>query len=259
MTTDFKSKSFKRPKLSDSVFEEFLTMLRDGRLEPGQRLPAERELAESFGVSRATVRDAVQRLALLGYLDVRQGDGTVVTSPDETAIARPFRSLLLAEPHLVWDLLEFRRMLEPEAARFAAQRRSDDDLATLDASLERQAALVVRGASLASEDEVFHRTIIGAAHNAVVVRVLETMRVLLSTLRTNVLAGADPELTLRHHTAVVEAIHAGDDSGAYDAMTTHLDWVVSTARRIQAENDAVERDGVDSDVTEPEATLVSEV
>jgi len=242
VTTDFKSKSFKRPKLSDSVFEEFLTMLRDGRLEPGQRLPAERDLAESFGVSRATVRDAVQRLALLGYLDVRQGDGTLVTSPDEKAIARPFRSLLLAEPHLVWDLLEFRRMLEPEAARFAAQRRSDDDLATLHSSLERQAALVERGASLASEDEVFHRTIIAAAHNAVVMRVLETMRVLLATLRTNVLAGVEPSLTLHHHQTIVAAIRSGDDTAAYDAMSVHLDWVIATARRLQAETDTTEPD-----------------
>lgn len=244
MANDLTTRNFKRPKLSDSVFDEFLTMLRDGRLAPGQRLPPERDLAASFGVSRATVRSAVQRLALLGYLDVRQGDGTVVTAPDENAIALPFHNLLMAEPHLVWDLLEFRRMLEPEAARFAAQRRTESDIRTLEACLERQTTVIDRGTSLAVEDEVFHGAIIEVARNAIVVRLLETLRALLSTLRTNVLAGVEPARTYEHHRSIVAAIRDGDDVGAYEAMAAHLDWVVATARRVQAER---------AEVAEPDA------
>lgn len=232
------TKSFKRPKLADSVFDEFLAMMRDGRLRPEQRLPAERDLAISFGVSRATVRSAVQRLALLGYLDVRQGDGTVVISPDENAIAQPFHSLLMAEPHLAWDLLDFRRMLEPEAARFAAQRRSDVDVLALEKCLERQAIAVSRGESLAKEDEVFHASIIEIARNGIVVRLLDVLRVLLSSLRTNVLAGVEPARTLDQHRLIVDSIREGNDVGAYQAMVAHLDWVVATARRLEFEHSA---------------------
>src|SRR5690625_5250925 len=103
-----------------------LEMIRDGVLKRGLRLPPERQLAEAFGVSRATLRDAVGRLQLLGYLEVRQGDGTIVRMPDGATLSLPFRNLLLSHAHLGEDLLEFRLLLEPEVAALAAQRCPPD-------------------------------------------------------------------------------------------------------------------------------------
>lgn len=226
----FAIKSLKRPKLADSVYEEFIAMLRDGRLTPGQRLPSERELATSFGVSRSTVRDAVQRLSLLGYVDVRQGDGTIVKAPDEAALAKPFRNLLLTEPHSVWDLLSFRRMLEPEVARFAAQNCTSSDRAVLEACLDRQRSAVGLGAHLGLEDTVFHQEIVRIARNTIVLRMLDTLHELMKELRSTVLAGSQPPLTLHHHNEIAEAIWTNDPESAGLAMARHLDWVIDTAK-----------------------------
>lgn len=226
----FSAKSLKRPKLADSVYEVFIAMLREGRLTPGQRLPSERELATLFGVSRSTVRNAVQRLSLLGYVDVRQGDGTIVKAPGRDALAKPFRNLLLAEPHSVWDLLYFRRMLEPEVARFAAQHCTPSDRRVLEACLDRQRSTVDLGAHLGLEDTVFHQEIVRISRNTIVLRMLDTLHELMKELRTTVLAGSQPPLTLHHHYEIAEAIWTNDPERAGLAMARHLDWVVDTAK-----------------------------
>jgi GntR family transcriptional repressor for pyruvate dehydrogenase complex len=110
----------KRPKLHDMVLEELLAMIRRGDLAAGERLPPEPALSEQFGISRGTFRAATQELSKLGYVEVRQGDGSYLRNPDKDILAQPFRALLAGEPHLASESLQFRRSLEPEVAKRAA-------------------------------------------------------------------------------------------------------------------------------------------
>lgn len=215
----------KRSKLSDEVVARLMRMIRDGQLRPGDRLPAERQLAQSFQVSRASLRDAIRHLEILGYLEVRQGDGTVVRLPDAATLSQPFQGLLEGRPQAASDLLEFRRMLEPQVASLAAARCTPRHAEQLDAAIEAQRARVERGERLGIEDVEFHQLIAGIAGNATVLQVIETLRSLLEEMRVKHLAGDKPALGYEQHAAIAHAIQEGDGEAAAAAMREHLSAV----------------------------------
>lgn len=212
----------KRQKLTESVTEELLAVIRRSRLRPGERLPGERLLAEQMGVSRASLRDAIARLEVLGHLEARQGDGLYVREPSAANLTQPFQGILSRHPQGVQDLLEFRQMIEPEVAALAALRASDEQIEQLWASLRQQEQTVALGERLAPGDLAFHHLIAQIAGNGVVVLVLETMQHLLQQLREQALRGNKPSATLNEHTAIVQAIAARSPEQARAAMTTHL-------------------------------------
>ncbi|THF87008.1 FadR family transcriptional regulator [Deinococcus sp. KSM4-11] len=219
----------KRQKLTESVAEELLSLIVRGGFPPGHRLPAERVLAEQMGVSRASVRDAVARLEALGHVGVRQGDGIYVLAPSAATLSQPFRGLLTRLPQTARDLLEFRRMLEPEVAALAAQRVTDTQEDDLWISVDAQVGAARRGIKLVAEDLHFHALIARIAGNGVVTLVLDTLQELLHDLRQRDLPGDLPDLTIRDHRAVVQAIASRDPVAAHAAMAAHLDTVIQTA------------------------------
>ncbi len=221
----------KHVKVADTVAAELQEWLRSGDLPPGARLPAERDLATRLGVSRTSLRDAVRRLELLGHLEVRQGDGTYVRTPDTDTLSQPFRDLVSAWPHRAADLLEFRLLLEPEVAALAAARLTPEGTAELQASLERQRRLGPDSPRLTREDVQFHEVIARLAGNTVVLRVLGTLRAVLSDLRTFTLPAARLERTVRDHERIAAALLSGNPDAARQAMRDHLQDVTETYHR----------------------------
>lgn len=212
----------KRSKLSDEVFSRLLQMIRAEQLKPGDRLPPERQLAQSFDVSRASLRDAIRQLEMLGYVDVRQGDGTIVRLPDGATVSQPFRSLLSGHPHLAVDLLEFRYLIEPQAAALAAQRCTPELAQRLEASLALQQELAGRGERLNRQDLEFHQLVAHIAGNITLLQVIEALQSLLQELRDQHLTGDRPLLGVEQHTAIARAIIRGDGAAAKAAMVEHL-------------------------------------
>ncbi|MFC4455463.1 FadR/GntR family transcriptional regulator [Deinococcus sonorensis] len=221
----------KAVKIADQVVETLQDWFRTGDLTPGMRLPPERELAARLGVSRTSLRDALRQLELLGYLDARQGNGTYVRQPDGEAMSQPFRTLVRALPQNATDLLEFRRLLEPEVAALAAERLTARGRAALQASLQRQRALPDHSALLGREDARFHDVLAQEAGNTVVLRVLETLRDLLSDVRAISLPAAGSSRTVDDHERIIQAVLAQDRDGARQAMRAHLDDVAQTYAR----------------------------
>jgi GntR family transcriptional repressor for pyruvate dehydrogenase complex len=205
-------------------------MIRQGDFVYGQKLPAERELIELFAVSRSTIRDAIQKLSVLGYVEVRQGDGTMVRMPDRDTLAQPFKNLLVSEPHLSDDLLMFRRLLEPEVSRLAAEHCTKDDAEILSKCLTRQSKVAGNKDHFSREDYVFHQEIAKISRNTVVLHQLDTLHALLIELRQTVLAVSQPRLTLKHHANIADAIINHEAERARIAMIEHLDWVISASR-----------------------------
>jgi GntR family transcriptional regulator, transcriptional repressor for pyruvate dehydrogenase complex len=221
-------KPVKHVKIADQVADELQDWFRSGELTPGMRLPPERELAARFGVSRTSLRDALRRLELLGYLDARQGDGTYVRVPDGHALSQPFRTLVNVLPQNAGDLLEFRSLLEPEVAALAAQRLTPAGRRALEESLARQQALSDHSPRLGREDARFHDTLAQVAGNTVVLRVLETLRDLLHDVRTIMVPAAGARRTVGEHERIVQAVLAQDRDGARQAMKEHLADVTRT-------------------------------
>ncbi len=212
----------KRTKLADEVVAHLLRMIREGTLGPGDRLPPERQLAQRFQVSRASLRDAIRHLELLGFVDVRQGDGSVIRLPDAETLSQPFLGLLAGHPQAAHDLLEFRRILEPQVAALAARRCTSAQAALLEAAVARQRQRVEGGGRLGVEDVAFHQLIATIARNATVLAVVDTLRHLLEDLRVVHLIGDQPRLGLQQHERIADAIARGDPDDAAVAMRDHL-------------------------------------
>ena len=225
--------TIKRRKVSDDVKDALLAMMREGELAVGDRLPPERDLAGRFGVSRTTLRDAIRELALLGYLDVRQGDGTAVRRPGADTLAAPFRTLLRGTPQRAGDLIQFRRLLEPEVAVLAAQRCEDEHAAGLREALAHQRRLVERGQPLLDEDLGFHRLIARVAGNLTVLDVMDTLQSMLRELRSRMLTADQPVLAVDQHQAIADAIIGGDAEAARAAVLIHLEAVERSIVRDQ--------------------------
>lgn len=223
-------KPVKHVKIADQVTDELQEWFRSGELTPGMRLPPERQLATRFGVSRTSLRDALRRLELLGYLDARQGDGTYVRVPGAEAVSQPFRNLVSTLPQNAADLLEFRTLLEPEVAALAAAHLTPESRQELTRSLERQQALSDQSPRLIREDALFHDALARAAGNTVVLRVLETLRDLLHDVRTISLPAAGSSRTVSEHGRIVQAVLAQDQNAARQAMREHLEDVAQTYR-----------------------------
>lgn len=157
-------------RISDAVAAELETRILEGALKPGDRLPAERELSVEMGVSRPSLREAIHKLVNKGLLTTRHGGGTFVTDRLEAPFVDPWKEMLSAHPNLQGDMLEFRYLLEGEAAALAAERATDLDIERLDAAFAAMSAAYARNDIPESvrTDVVFHQTIAEAAHNVVI-------------------------------------------------------------------------------------------
>jgi len=241
-TTD--DPSFRRitpQRVSDRVAEEIMRLISTGQLVPGQRLPGERELAVRMGVSRVSVRAALQQLKAQGLVSSVQGGGTRVKS-SAVELDRPLTELLRTNRENLHDLAEIRAILEVWAARRAATHATTEDLARLDQLLaamnDAQRARVYK----AEDDVRFHLAVAQASHSAVYIHLLSVIRDILTTMleyhRYELFSAPDDDLMVNtQHRAVVEAIRNRSPEAAAQAMRKHLTFVLdhyNEARERQA-------------------------
>lgn len=217
--------------VTDEAIDKIKRLIVSGKLRPGDRMPPEAELANKLGLSRNSLREAVRALTLLRVLDVRQGDGTYVSSlePHDLLDVMGFVVDLLHDRTSL-ELIEVRRMLEPEATALAAARITD---ATLDRLQElmvrmRQAKAVEQ---LVEADAAFHDLIVQTTNNTVLISMLRSLAT--RTLHARRYRGIvdDCALTQTHagHAAIYRALRAHDPSLARAAALTHVantqDWL----------------------------------
>ena len=212
------------PSVTDEAIAKIRDMIVSGRWRPGERLPREADLAVQLGLSRSSLREAVRALSLVRVLEVRQGDGTYVSSlePDLLLETTAFVTHLLQD-HTVLELFEVRRLLEPAAAAMAAVRMDEDARARLRAELDRMRA--AEGVEeLVEADMAFHAEIAAAAGNAVLRSLLDglaarTMRVRLWRGQADARAIAD---TLADHVRIHDAIASRDPELSRAAAAAHI-------------------------------------
>ena len=209
----------RRTNLIDQAVGRLRKQITSGAWPVGTRIPPEPELTELIGVGRNTVREAVQSLVHAGMLERRQGSGTYVISDSElgTAMGRQ-----IAGAHQR-DVLEVRRCLEVEAARLAAERRTDAQLATLTELHDLRAAAYATGdLDAATEaDLAFHRRIAEAAGNPVLLAIYETLLdAVVANIRFNFEHPAEEHDVA--HTALLDAIAAGDAAKAMTEIDDYL-------------------------------------
>ncbi len=197
--------------LVDIALEQIRLRIDDGTWPLGQRLPPEPELAESLGISRNTVREAVRVLTFSGVLEVRQGDGTYVR-----ACANPLDTMLVLARSSVEQALEARGIIEVEASRLAAGRRTDADIQALREALE--ASAVRHGGALDDyivHDLIFHQRVVDSAHNPVLSELYRYFsQVIRAGLERTIGDPSRPQPSFELHRDLLDAIERGDADAA---------------------------------------------
>jgi GntR family transcriptional repressor for pyruvate dehydrogenase complex len=219
-------------RLADTVAAELEKRILEGSLKPGDRLAAERNLALDLGVSRPSLREAIQKLVSKGLLSTRHGGGTVVTDRLEAHFADPWQDLIKGHPLLHRDLLEFRQMLESEAAQLAADRATDIDIKTLDA-VYAKLEQVYAGDDLSAcidADVEFHQVVAEAAHNVLIAHLSASlMRVIHGHVSENLEhLRARPQRwdqLQSQHRAIWQAIRENKPQQAAQAARDHIEFV----------------------------------
>jgi GntR family transcriptional repressor for pyruvate dehydrogenase complex len=222
-------------KLSQAVVRQIEGLILRGILRPGERLPAERDLAERMGVSRPSLREAVSDLQERGLLTTRAGAGIYVAEVLGSAFSPALIDLFRSHDTAVADYVTFRRDMEGLAAERAARLGSDTDLKVIDTLFcKMEAAHAKRDPSDESElDAHFHLAIIEASHNVIM---LHMMRSMYDLLREGVFYNRQAmfrqrttrDQLLDQHRAINSAIQARDPAGARSAIEAHLDYVRAT-------------------------------
>ncbi len=223
------------PRISDAVASTLERRILEGSLKSGDRLPPERELAIELGVSRPSLREAIQKLASKGMVTSRQGGGTYVTDALESTFFDPWQEMMGSYPNLREDMLEFRRMLEGQAAEWAAERATDADLQRLDQSfLALQASFESDDTARRSDADIaFHQAVGDASHNVLLGHLSAALlRLMHDNIRLNLgelkMVPAASRLLMSQHAAIHSAVRERKPQAARSAAETHIDFVRET-------------------------------
>ncbi|MEP2470165.1 MULTISPECIES: FadR/GntR family transcriptional regulator [Roseobacteraceae] len=215
-----------RPKLSERVADQLRERIQKGELALGEQLPTESALVEQFGVSRTVIREAISSLRVDGLVKAHQGRGVFVC---EDISQQPFRlcSKDLSEKDHMVQAMELRMCMEVTNAELAAARRTDPDIQSMEAALNRQHAAHLSGALGQTEDFAFHLAIANATQNSYMVDFLRFLGPYI--IPANAMHQMDPkelpayQNSLRaEHWAIAAAIKDGDATAAGEEMRSHL-------------------------------------
>ena len=233
--------------LKELVVRRLRTLIDDGTLRPGDRLPSERELAEQLRVSRGTVREAVQFLTALGLLEIRHGSGTFVRQPlaDPQELRNEWRDWIARHTDTIHDLLEVRMGLESFAAELAVERASDVALEHMAAAIG-QMENAVEGedlTALVQSDVCFHGALCEATRNRALAELAHEIgnRLLQERAATWGLPGR-AALSLIQHREIYQAVRGGDANSAHRFVLAHLRSVLEDVEGLLANRPSSERE-----------------
>ena len=219
-------------KLSSAVVRQIEELILRGILRPGERLPAERELAERLGVSRPSLRDAVAQLQSAGLLSTKAGAGIYVADVLGSAFSPALVDLFARHEEAVFDYLSFRRDMEGLAAERAARLGSDTDLAVVAAVFAKmESAHDARSSEQEAQlDAQFHLAIIEASHNVVMLHMMRSMYDLLQggvfyNRQIMFKQRTSRSALLDQHRTINEALQARDPAAARAAVEAHMEYI----------------------------------
>lgn len=218
--------TFDKEPLWQMIARRLMTLLKEKQLKAGDKLPPERELAAMMQVSRPSLREGLRALSMMNVLEIRQGDGTYVTSLDPELLVEQLSLVLALDDSTLLQLFEARKIIEVGIIGLAAKRITDDDIGDLKANLARSEQAVVDPTTFLEVDVDLHKKITEIAQNPILTRIFDSVNQLgrASRTRTTELDGIR-EQSLEDHKAIVAALEAKDSDAAQAAMLQHLNNV----------------------------------
>lgn len=230
-------KAVQTSRLYEQIVRQIEESVLKGSLKEGDQLPAERELAQQFGVSRTAVREAIKTLHEKGLVEALPGRGTFVTNGTSNSMRQSLdRILKSGQPDGAAYLVEFREILEPEIAALAAIRASEQDIAAMRESVRVMDAAQRDAAAFIEADLDFHLSLAEAAANPLILSLIDSIVGLLREQRMQIFyVDGGPKFGQIHHKRILEAIERRDPQGAREAMRAHLQQVREDSRNTKGE------------------------
>jgi GntR family transcriptional repressor for pyruvate dehydrogenase complex len=229
-------KAVRKKRAYEDIVQQIRQLIEKGKLKREDRLPTERELSETFKVSRATVREAIFSLETINLVQRRQGDGTYVIASSEEALVQPLAMSLFHEKDDIIDIFSLRKIIEPEVAQLASQNRTIEELNELEEILKGQDEEVAGGLNPIQRNADFHRLLAQMAKNRVLERLLLALFDLLGKTRERYLQTEERKhKSLQGHHEILNAIRNGNGPAARQVMRRHLEGVEDTLFRKRKE------------------------
>jgi GntR family transcriptional regulator, transcriptional repressor for pyruvate dehydrogenase complex len=220
-------RAVEKKRAYEDIVHQVRTLIEDGKLKRGDQLPSERELTETFKVSRTTVREAIRTLESMKLLQCRQGNGTYVLASSEEALIQPLAAALFNANDDIRDIFYIRKIIEPHVAHLAAENATPQEIEELEKILNEQEVCIGRGESVLETNSLFHNHLAGAAKNRVMERLLLALIDLLHQSREEYLMEDErdkrAERSLEGHKKILTAIKKGDCDVALKSMLQHLE------------------------------------
>ena len=222
-------KAVEKKRAYEGIVKQILGLIEKGKLKRGDQLPVERELSETFKVSRATVREAIFSLESMKLVQRRQGDGTYVIASSEEALVQPLAAALFHEKDDIIDIFFIRKIVEPEVAQLASEQATPEEVSELEEILKEQERELRDGGNPVQTDAEFHHVLARMAKNRVLERLLLALVDLMGKTREKYLQTEErKEKSLQGHQAILAAIRNGNGKAARQAMRRHLEEVEDT-------------------------------
>jgi GntR family transcriptional repressor for pyruvate dehydrogenase complex len=218
--------TLQKDSLSQKIVDRLLSLIKEKQLKPGDRLPPERELAVSMGVSRPSLREALRALSIMNIIENRQGSGTYITSLEPERLVEHLDFIIALNDQSFLDLFQARKILEVGLVSLAAQNIREDELSALKLCLARTAHEIDDPEIFLQCDLEMHQRIIDAARNQILALFMKSINDLnIASRRRTGESRKLREQTLKDHRVILTALQAHNANLAAQAMRDHLDHV----------------------------------
>jgi GntR family transcriptional repressor for pyruvate dehydrogenase complex len=218
--------AIKKTRIHEEVFGQIHDLIKEGRFKARDQLPSERELAETFKVSRTSVREALRALESQGLIVSRTGMGNFVVDLPVEALVGPLARMLIDEKNALADVFEMRNLIEPHIAALAAERATARDIAQLKRIVAKQTDAVSRGETGVEADAELHLSIGRATRNQALQKLVSGLMEMLSRSREESLQTDERrESSIDAHRRIIAAIEKHDKARARSEMLRHIEQV----------------------------------
>ena len=224
--------AIKRQNVSELVFEQMKQMITTGEWKPGEKIPSENELASLMGVSRVTIRSAIQKLSSLGLVVSRHGEGTFVCTLDGTQQFNSMIPMIMLSRQDREKLHEFRTVIEVESAMLAAARITEKQIEALRQTIVTMAQYSAEPDRAAAADLSFHRGIAEATENPYILQVFDILETTFTRYLVDNIHTMGASSGLQYHTVICDALAQHNASLARRTMAEHLNVTHDTMMRL---------------------------
>jgi len=232
--------------ITQQIIEEISSTIREGELEPGEKLPSEKELREEFDVGRSSIREALHALVALGILESHAGKGYYVRDSYSLPLDNSLLFDLVVEEEDFFDMLELREVLEKEIGVMAIQRATEQDIKSVKLAVKEMNEAMDRGEELINYTTQVHVELARATHNSMAVRVMELLLPMIVSKAKQ--AHIPPERDCREHEKLARAFLVGDTKKMKNEVSEHLDYLRERFAEVHGEKSEGGRSQPNGDV-----------